>query len=80
MLEAAINSNELRDSIVNWPDVADHIHSRLRIEIAYLGGDPILDAAAEQLTTKIQPSRDTDLLPEIVPTTYPAGNQKLPLF
>lgn len=80
MLEAAINSDELRDSIVNWPDVARHIHTRLRTESAYLGGDPILDAAAEKLAIEIQPLRDTDLLPAIVPTTYRAGNLELSLF
>ena len=80
MLDAALNSETLRDSIANWSDVAHHIHTRLRTESAYLGGDPILDAAADQMAAEFDSKQDTSDLPAIIPTTYRAGGIELALF
>lgn len=35
--------------VENWAELAGHFFSRLRIESAHLGGDPVLDLAASQL-------------------------------
>ncbi len=80
MLDAALNSDALRNSIVNWPDVAHHMIVRLRTESAYLGGDSILDAAADQLAGNVKPNHETETLPAIVPTIYRAGDIQLSLF
>ena len=82
MLEAALSSALLRDAIVNWPDVARHMHQRLRTESAHLGGDPVLDAAAEKLAQDMhgEPGLDETQLPAVVPTIYRAGDATLSFF
>lgn len=82
MLEAAVSSALFRDAIVNWPDVARHMHQRLRTESAHLGGDPVLDAAAEKLAQHVNSEAGWDdaLLPAVVPTVYRAGDATLSFF
>lgn len=64
--------------IENWPDVALHSAHRLRTESAAVGGDPVLDSAADALARTSRNPRSE--LGPVVPTIYKAGNLRLSLF
>ncbi len=82
MLEAALESSALRDAVEDWSEVARHMSVRLRTESAHLGGDPVLDAAAEKLAKEAEAKNvDPDTpLQVIVPTRYRAGDMVLSFF
>lgn len=82
MLEAATGSDSFRNAIENWPVVCRHLLARLRTESADLGGDAVLDAAADKLAREIPAnaaSEDANLQ-AVVPTRYRAGGITLSLF
>ena len=81
-LQAAVQSPALRAAIVNWPEVARYMATRLRTESVHLGGDPVLDEAAAKLADEV---RDADLSVDtttaaVVTTRYRAGDETLSLF
>ena len=82
MLDLLTDSPQLRQQIVNWPEVARHVHGRLRTESAHLGGDPALDAAADRLLDEFDviPDQGAVPLPAIVPTIFRAGETTLSFF
>lgn len=82
LLDAFLNSPELQASLLNLSEVAFHIRARLRTESAYLGGDPILDAAADRLSSLITGDQygAHGVLPAFVPTTYAFGGMELSFF
>ena len=67
---------------MNWPDVVRHVYQRLRTESAHLGGDAILDAAANKLADawRAEPPSESVELPAVVPTIYRAGDTELSFF
>jgi transcriptional regulator with XRE-family HTH domain len=82
LLEAMIHSEAVRDAVVNWPEVAHHTMMRLRTESTHLGGDPVLDEAANRLSEEIGTSlpHDGATLPAVVPATYRANGMELSFF
>jgi transcriptional regulator with XRE-family HTH domain len=82
LLDAMLYSEAVRDAVVNWPEVAHHTMMRLRTESAHLGGDPVLDEAANRLAEEIgtSPPHDGAPLPAIVPATYRANGMVLSFF
>lgn len=82
LLDAAVNSTALREAVVDWPDVARHMAVRLRTESAHLGGDAVLDRAAEALAREAgsRPSGHDPALEAVVPTRYRAGDMVLSFF
>ncbi|NQY95664.1 MAG: helix-turn-helix transcriptional regulator [Henriciella sp.] len=64
--------------IENWPEVAQHMVQRLRVESASRGGDPKLDDVIEALAH--MPAPETDPVGPVIPTIYRAGDLHLSLF
>ena len=66
----------------NWHEVMHHMLTRLRTESLHLGGDEVLDAAAEKLATALgtQFTTPTGTLAAMIPARYRAGDMKLSLF
>ncbi len=80
MLEA-MTRPQVKDAIDNWPEVARHTITRLRTESAHLGGDPVLDEAADRLAGDVGPvPADAGSLPAVVPTCYRANGMVLSLI
>lgn len=79
LLDALADPAVAKELFENWPEVARHTLTRLRTESAHLGGDPVLDAAADRIAA------DPDLgaheqqgeLPPFVPARYRAGGAVL---
>lgn len=74
---------ELTKSLfVNWHEVTHHMMARLRTESLHLGGDEILDTAAEKLANALgaQVGPPTDHLAAVIPARYRAGDITLSLF
>lgn len=69
---------EVQALIENWPDVAHHSAHRLRTESAAQGGNPILDAAADALSTA--PLPDSQSPGPVIATVYRVGDMRLSLF
>ncbi|GAB5467308.1 MAG: helix-turn-helix transcriptional regulator [Rhodospirillales bacterium] len=82
LLEALADEAKLPAVLDNWQEVQHHTLVRLRTENAYLGGDPLLEAAIVKLTAALgpRPQAPEGLLPAIVPTRYRAGGTLLSLF
>lgn len=83
LLAALTDSERFASVIENWIEVAQHMVVRLRTESAHLGGDPVLDEAANALigalsTTSHPPS--TQPLPAIIPARYRAGDKVFSFF
>ncbi len=82
LLDAVTSSAALRGAIVNWPEVARHLHDRLRTESAYLGGDETLDTAASKLAafTETAHAAGGEAMPAVVPTLFRTGETALSLI
>ena len=82
LLDAFTQSDAVRSSVLNWPEVARHVAARLRTESAHLGGDDVLDKAADALTAAMEENgqEDTGVLPVVIPARYRAGGLSLSLF
>lgn len=81
LLDALTRVEDMRAAIVNWPDVAHHTVTRLRTESAHLGGDPVLDKAADTLARECAGHpHGNGPLPAVVPAIYRAGGMELSLF
>ncbi|MBF9057667.1 helix-turn-helix domain-containing protein [Rhodobacterales bacterium HKCCSP123] len=71
-------SDALPVLVENWPEVAHHTATRLRLESAARGGVPRLDAAAAHLA-RTPPPRGTSTGP-VVPVNLRLGDTRLSLF
>lgn len=81
MLDALLDPSRLRSSIDNWPEVAAHMRARLRTESRHLGGDPVLDRAADLLMREVDPKHAmAGALPAVITTRYLAGGALLSFF
>ena len=82
LLEAMANSDVMKPAFANWPEVARHTITRLRTESAHLGGDTILDEAADRLSAEIGSDlpQDNAVLPAVIPARYRAGGMTLSFF
>lgn len=82
LLDAITDSPALRDAVENWSDLVRHMSVRLRTESAHLGGDAVLDAAADKLAAEAgtKPEAPDSALEAVVPTRYRVGNMVLSFF
>lgn len=82
MLTALARNENLRAALENLEEVLQHAVARLGTESAHFGKDPVLDAAAEELSKGIagKLQGETGILPALVPTRFRLGEQVLSLF
>ena len=82
LLDMMTNIEMTKALFENWHEVMHHILTRLRTESLHLGGDEVLDTAAEKLATALgaQASMSTGTLAAMVPARYRAGDMTLSLF
>lgn len=81
LLEAMARSDAVRAAVENWAEVARWAALRLRTESAHLGGDPVLDAAAERLLAEVGPAEEPDgEPPAVIPARYRVGETTLSFF
>ena len=82
MLDAVIDTRRMEQAVTNWDEVAQHLIVRLRTESAFVGGDPVLDSAADLLAAS-QTSRRSDRrgpLPAVIPIEFVVNGTTLSLF
>lgn len=65
----------------NWPEVARHMVHRLRTEAAHYGGEPELEAWADEIAAELG-SKAWEAAPAspVIPARYRVGGQVLSLF
>ena len=80
LLEMMTDSNRIGAYLENWPEVAQHMITRFRTESAHVGGDPILDEAANKLSQEFDPPDGNGVLPAVIPARYVAGDMTLSFF
>ena len=82
LLEAFLAGGAFAAALENRDEIACHMVSRLRTESAHLGGDSVLDDAADRLAASL--SDDAPLpespLPAIIPARYRVNDVTLSLF
>jgi transcriptional regulator with XRE-family HTH domain len=82
LLEAFLTGGPFAEALENRDEMMRHMVSRLRTESAHLGGDSVLDDAAERFAASLGddgPSVETPL-PAIVPARYRIGDFTLSMF
>ncbi len=82
LLEAMTDMSKMASVLDNWPEVAQHTIARLRTESTHLGGDPVLDAAADSLARDVGSAlpETKGVLPSVIPARYRANGIVLSLF
>lgn len=82
LLEAMADATKMAAVLENWTEVAQHSIERLRTESAHLGGDSVLDDAADALARQLGPALpdQVGVLPAVIPARYRAGDVVLSLF
>ena len=83
LLAALTDSERFAAVIENWREVAQHMVVRLRTESAHLGGDPVLDQAANALMLALGATphpAPAQPLPAIIPARYRAGDRTFSFF
>lgn len=83
LIEAFVEPSALREAIINWPDLAQHLVARLRTESRQVGGDPLLEEAARRIASDCGgedhgPARG--VLPAVVTTRVRLGPATLSFF
>ncbi len=76
LLEACGPKGVLRPMILNWPQVARYLASRLRSEISHYGEDPVLEAHLRTLLSEL-PDQSAGPIPPVLPVEYLLGDQRL---
>jgi len=82
MLSAVTDTKRMESAVANWEEVAQHLIVRLHTESAFLGGDPVLDAVADQMVEQRRsrwPDREGPL-EAVVPIQFKAGDMIMSLF
>lgn len=69
----------MKGAVANWEEVAQHFIARLRTESTFVGGDPILDSAANQMVEQQQTRRPHGLVPEYQRARGPHAEQIRPV-
>ncbi|MDJ0712353.1 MAG: helix-turn-helix transcriptional regulator [Woeseiaceae bacterium] len=82
LLEAFLSGGPFVAALDNREEIARHMVSRLRTESAHLGGDTVLDDAAERLTAMLGSEAPVgeSHMPAIIPARYKVGDMTLSLF
>ncbi len=82
LLEAFLSGGPFVAALENRDEIARHMVSRLRTESAHLGGDSVLDDAANRLSVMLgeEGSLHESRMPAIIPARYRIGDMTLSLF
>lgn len=82
LLDAFADNGPIRDAIVNWPEVANHMVARLRTESTHLGGDPVLDAGIARLAAALGNERTEHYneMPAVITADYRSEGVTLSFF
>lgn len=82
LLDALLADGPFVRALENRDEIARHMVLRLRTESAHLGGDAVLDAAAERIAATLagEPAVQPGTLPAIVPARYRAAGRVLSFF
>lgn len=72
-------SDDMSQTVENWPEVARHSAARLRIESRAQGGVPELDRAIAYLS-RFEDSGDQNAPSPVVPTIFKIGDARLSMF
>lgn len=82
LLDAFLAGGPFAEALENRDEVARHMIARLRTESAHLGGDPVLDGAAETLAKSLDGEAEAGgtPLPAVVPARYRMNGIVLSLF
>lgn len=82
MLSFMMDVERMKDVLENWQEVLHHMCVRLRTESAHMGGDRVLDEAADKLSDilgSVLPESRT-VHPAVIPARYRAGANVLSFF
>ncbi len=83
LLAAMTDTGTFARAIENWTEVSQHMVERLRTESAHLGGDDILDEAANALARGLEGAHRTApeaLLPAVIPARFRAEGAVFSFF
>ncbi len=82
LLEAFLSGGPFAAALENRDEIAGHMVSRLRTESAHLGGDGVLDTAADRLAAMVgeDPPVRESRMPAIIAARYRVGDVTLSMF
>ncbi len=84
LLSAMTDGSTFKQAIENWTEVAQHMVVRLRTESTHLGGDDVLEEAANALALTLhdgghRPNHE-QILPAVIPARYRANGVVFSFF
>ncbi len=82
MLSAITDNDRMEAAVTNWEEVARYLIARLRTESMFVGGDPVLEAAADAMAAEQRTRWPTRFgtLQAVVPIQFRARDMILSLF
>lgn len=84
LLDALVNDPLLRDAVVDIGEMLVHVETRLRTEIAHLGGDEVLEDALRRIEAlpeyRAYAHGVDSVIPAVIPIRYRAGEIVVSLF
>lgn len=83
LLDAMIDPHLMATALENWHEVVRHMATRLRTESEHLGGDPVLDNAAQKLAQILEqdaPATSDKEMPAVTPARYKANGTVFSFF
>lgn len=82
LIDMMVDSNEVRQALVNYDEIVSHMIARLRVESAHFGHDPVLEDAIWRMQAALGDGEvDIDgIKPAIIPAVYEFGGMRLSLF
>ena len=80
LLDAMTEGHRMPAAFENWPAIARYLSARLRTESMHLGGDPVLDQAAEKLRAQVGSVEPAGPLPPVVTAHYRVDGGVLSFF
>lgn len=82
LLDVMTDVEMTRELFENWHEVTHHMLTRLRTESAHLGGDSVIDAAAEKLAAALgtEAAAPSGTLAAVIPARYRSKGMTLSFF
>ncbi|WP_422050065.1 helix-turn-helix domain-containing protein [Shimia sp.] len=82
LIEMMINSNVLRQALVNYQEILAHMVARLRVESAHFGHDDVLESAITRMSDLLTSEGWAleGMKPAIIPAIYEFGGVRMSFF
>ncbi|MFY0618194.1 MAG: helix-turn-helix domain-containing protein [Shimia sp.] len=82
MIDMMADTAAVRQALVNYDEIVEHLIARLRVEYTHFGHDPVLEQGIAKLQAALgsEGAMQDGIRPAIIPAVYDFGGMRLSLF